>query len=411
MAACCHPGDTAGAGQSSAPSAYPADDAGGIAPRVAAGAEKIKQVAALPYRIEPDGSAKVLLITSRDTRRWIIPKGNPIRGLDPHQAAAHEAFEEAGISGIPCPTALGAYQYQKHHRRRPSEPARVDVFPLAVLSQFGDWPERHERDTRWFDLAEAAEAVREPELKAMIAGFREPPKTAGLAQSALLWVRDRGGERIAILRWFQALMPKQGRFFELFEAHAATLVGGADALARLLQGGDTIASYSKEIQDREHEADDIIREVLQDVRRTFITPFDRSAITDLIGVMDDAIDQMNHAAKTITLSEVTEFPPQMSDMSGIIVEAARITAEAIPLLRSLGNNSNRLHELTERLVRLEGHADDICDAGLKALFKAQGDADPMSFVIGREIYGHLEKVVDRFEDVANEIQGLVIDHA
>jgi len=98
-------------------------------------------------------------------------------------------------------------------------------------------------------------------------------------------------------------------------------------------------------------------------------------------------------------------------MSGIIVEAARITAEAVPLLRSINSNANRLHALTERLVRIEGHADDIHDAGVKALFKEHGEAHPMAFVIGREVYNHLEKVVDKFEDVANEIQGLVIDHA
>ena len=101
----------------------------------------------------------------------------------------------------------------------------------------------------------------------------------------------------------------------------------------------------------------------------------------------------------------------MRDMSAIIVEAARITADAMPLLRSLGRNAARLHELTERLVKLEGHADEIHDAGRKALFKAQGDAHPMAFIVGREIYSHLEKIIDRFEDVANEIQGLVIDHA
>src|SRR3546814_5625705 len=75
----------------------------------------IKQVAALPYRIEPDGAARILLITSRETRRWIIPKGNPIRGLEAHQAAAREAFEEAGISGIACPAAIGQDRSEEHH--------------------------------------------------------------------------------------------------------------------------------------------------------------------------------------------------------------------------------------------------------------------------------------------------------
>lgn len=371
----------------------------------------IDQIAALPYRAEEDGSFRALLITSRDTKRWVIPKGNPIRGLDPHQAAAREAFEEAGISGIPCPTAIGRYRYSKRRRDGSARDIEVAVFPLAVVSQFDNWPEQAERSTRWFTLPEAAAAVDEAELKAIIAGFREPPKPTAMSIRAIQWARERGGEVIPMLRWFQALMPKSGRFFELFDAHAATLVAGADALARLLQGGDDMEYQTRAIHDHEHAADDITREVLIDVRKTLVTPFDRSAITSLVGSMDDAIDQMNKTAKVISLYDFTAFAPQMRDISGIIVEAARITAEAIPLLRSVGTNAQRLHKLTERIVQIEGHADDIHDAGMKALFQTYGDSRPMMFVIGSEIYGHLEKVVDCFEDVANEIDGLVTDHA
>src|SRR3546814_20428033 len=96
--------------------------------------------------------------------------------------------------------------------------------------------------------------------------------------------------------------------------------------------------------------------------------------------MDDAIDQMNQTAKSILLYDVREFEPQMQDMSAIIVEAARITAEAMPLLRSLGTNSNRLHGLTERMVQIEGHADDIHAAGLKALYQRCAGEHP---TIGR----------------------------
>jgi 8-oxo-dGTP pyrophosphatase MutT (NUDIX family) len=101
----------------------------------AEGSRWIRQVAALPYRITDDGTAEILLITSRDTRRWIIPKGNLIRGLDPHQAAAHEAFEEAGISGIAYPSALGTYHNGKRRRNGSVRPTEVEVFPLAVVTQ------------------------------------------------------------------------------------------------------------------------------------------------------------------------------------------------------------------------------------------------------------------------------------
>ena len=351
-----------------------------------------------------------MLITSRGTGRWIIPKGNPIAGLLPHEAAAQEAFEEAGLTGIACPSSIGSFRYLKRRRLRGDREMSVTVFPLAVVGQAEYWPERDERETRWFDVPGASRAVAEPELKALIAGFREPPVPPGLAERMVPVVRAKMRGKIPMLGWFQSLMPKQGRFFEQFDAQAGVLVAGADALARLFQDSANVPGHIAEIAKREHEADDITRDVLRDVRRVFVTPFDRSSITSLIGVMDDAIDEMNKTARSVELYEVTAFRPQMRDMAGIVVEAARVTAEAVPLLRSVADNAGRLHELTARVIEIEGHADDIHDAGIKALFKDCRD-DPMGFVVGREIYSHLERIVDRFEDVANEIQGLVIDHA
>lgn len=369
----------------------------------------IRQVAALPYRPDADGNIRVMLITSRETQRWVIPKGNLIKGLRAHEAAAQEAYEEAGVEGIPCPTQIGTYSYAKRRKTGLIRTVAVDVFPFAVTGQADEWPEQDERTTAWFTLPNAAAAVDEPELKSIIASFREPPPAPGLVDRVPA-IREQIGRKIPVLRWFQSLMPRQSRFFDLFEAHSQTLVAGADALARLMQGGPDKEAHIREIVLQEHRADDVARDVLQDVRRTFVTPFDRSAITGLIGVMDDAIDQMNQTAKAVLLFEVEDFAPHMRDMSGIIVEAARVTAEAIPLLRSLALNASRLHTLTERLIEIEGHADEIHDAGLKTLFKASRE-QPMDFVVGQEIYAHLEKIVDRFEDVANEIQGLVIDHA
>lgn len=340
----------------------------------------------------------------------MVPKGNPIRGLASHEAAAHEAYEEAGVVGITCPAPLGHFHYDKRRRDGSLRAARVALYPVAVVEQLDDWPEREERETKWFDLQAASDIVTEPELKRLIGGFRAPERRAGRMARILSWARTAAGERFVMLRWFQALMPKGGRFFEQFEDHSKLLVAGADALARLLNGAGEIPALVREIQDREHEADDITRDVLHDVRRTLITPFDRTAISGLIGVMDDAIDQMNKTGKTITLYELDTFDPAMRDMSGIIVEAARLTAEAIPLLRSIGQNTDRILQVTARMVEIEGTADDIHDAGVKALYQRTA-SDFRSFTVGREIYSHLEKIVDRFEDVANEIQGLVIDHA
>src|SRR5438132_4111137 len=104
-----------------------------------------------------------------------------------------------------------------------------------------------------------------------------------------------------MLSWFQALMPREERFFELFRRHAETLVVGAAALRELLDGGPGVADACERIMRHELEADVITREVLLTVRRTFITPFDRSDIRDLITSLDDAIDQMQKTAKATTL--------------------------------------------------------------------------------------------------------------
>jgi len=213
--------------------------------------------------------------------------------------------------------------------------------------------------------------------------------------------------------WFQALMPKEERFFTLFEKHATIVVAGAEALRGLLRGGDSIEEYCQQIFQREAEADDVTREVLIAVRRSFVTPFDRSDIQDLITSMDDAIDQMNKTAKTIVLFEVRSFEPQMQQMAEIILQSAKLLSEAVPLLSAIGNNAGRLGTLTTRLITIEEEADDLYNRGLKALFLSsrseEGQGNAMKFVVGSELYDHLEKVVDRFEDVANEINSIVID--
>jgi uncharacterized protein len=220
-----------------------------------------------------------------------------------------------------------------------------------------------------------------------------------------------------MLGWFRALMPKEERFFDLFERHSAIVVSAAEALRALVQGGDDAHRYCAEIFKREAEADEVTREVLTAVRRAFITPFDRTDIQDFISSMDDAIDQMNSTAKTIVLFEVHKFEPQMRQMTDVILEAAKLVHEAMPLLRAMGANAGRLNVITARIIGVEEQADDICNQGLKALFLANRGADGkdarapdvMSFIIGSEVYDHLEKIVDRFEAVANEISSIVID--
>jgi uncharacterized protein Yka (UPF0111/DUF47 family) len=213
-----------------------------------------------------------------------------------------------------------------------------------------------------------------------------------------------------LFQWFQRLLPHKGDFFQLFEAHAATLVAAAAALQELANDGSSTAEVLRIIQDREHDADDLIRRVLTEVRKTFLTPFDRGAITSLIGSMDDAIDEMLASARAIDLYQLRELRPEMKEIVGVIVEAAAVTSEAVPLLRNITGNGARLHKLTARLVSLEGTADDMHAAGLRSAFQS-ARADPLQFAVTREVFKNLERVADAFEDVANEIDGIVIDYS
>jgi len=212
------------------------------------------------------------------------------------------------------------------------------------------------------------------------------------------------------MRWFRALMPREERFFELFTRHSDVVVAGAKALREMLEGGDAVPRHYKTVMDREHDADNITREVLIAVRRTFITPFDRGDVKDLITSMDNAIDQMQKTAKTIMLFEQHSFTPEQKQMGDAIVTAAGLVQEATPLLSAINTNAGRISRISERISHIEGEADELHDKGLKELYRANQPSNSMSFFIGVEIYDHLEKVVDRFDDVANEIHGIVLEN-
>lgn len=213
-----------------------------------------------------------------------------------------------------------------------------------------------------------------------------------------------------MLSWFQAMLPREEGFFDHFDAHAAILVEGAGALRRLLEGDGEVEAACARILEREDAADAVAQEVLLAVRRTFITPFDRSDIRGLINSMDDAIDQMQKTAKAIMLFETRAFEPQMRVMGDEIVEAAETTRKAVALLRRMNRNAAELAALTQQVTDLENRSDDVYDAGMKALVQKTRGGDAMDYIVGAEIYDHLEKVMDRFEDVAIRISGIMTEH-
>jgi uncharacterized protein len=211
--------------------------------------------------------------------------------------------------------------------------------------------------------------------------------------------------------WFQILMPQENHFFDLFNKHAATIVEGSKALRTLLCGEAPVKESCRKVFEFENQADIITQQVLLLTRRSFITPFDRGDIKSLITSLDDSIDQMKKTAKTILLFEVDKFEPHMAQMGDVIVKAAELTVDAVALLPSLRQKGAKLNELTEAIIRLEESADDLNNQGVKALFLKHRGGDAMDYIVGDDIYNHLERVMDRFEDVANGISGIAIEQS
>ena len=126
------------------------------------------QYGALPYRLSAGSRPQFMLVTSRETRRWIIPKGWPKKGKSPHHSAAREAFEEAGVVGAVAKRSIGSLSYEKRLKNGGAVVCNVRVFPLQVRRQNKQWPEKQERIVKWLSASQAAEKVKEPMLGEII---------------------------------------------------------------------------------------------------------------------------------------------------------------------------------------------------------------------------------------------------
>jgi uncharacterized protein len=213
-----------------------------------------------------------------------------------------------------------------------------------------------------------------------------------------------------MLDWFQRLLPREEKFFPLFDRHAASIAAAAAALRQMLDGGAEVATHCRAVMRHEEEADAITREVLIGVRSSFITPFDRGDIKDLITAMDDAIDQMQKTAKAIVLFEMSSFAPEMRSIADNIGECSELVRRAMPLLVNIGQHAGQLTEICQQIGGIEGRADETYDQGLSQLYQRTKAGDTLEFIRCNEIYDHLEKSVDCFDDIANQIQGIVIEH-
>ena len=204
-----------------------------------------------------------------------------------------------------------------------------------------------------------------------------------------------------------SLIPREEKFFNLFEEDAQNAVKAAQAFKEMLDNWEDIDSKVARIADLEHEGDSITHQIAALLHRTFITPFDREDIALLSHTMDDVTDFIHAAADALYIYKIDAPTQRAKELAVIIVKAAIEVEKAVLLLRRRSEIKKVLVHCVE-LNRLENMADEVHRAALGELFNTKNTADIIKW---REIYEHMESATDRCEDVANVLEGVALKHA
>jgi len=208
-----------------------------------------------------------------------------------------------------------------------------------------------------------------------------------------------------MLRW---LLPREDDFFGLFERHAALTVEGAKEMQRLVSGGQNVRALAARIKEIEHETDVITHTCVEHLHKTFITPLDRDDIHRLITRMDDVMDYIESAAAAVWLYELSDMTVPARQLADVLVRSTEAVAIAVGGLKNVKQADTILNACIE-VNRLENEGDEILRTALADLFR--GARDPLLVLKWKEIYEALENATDRCEDVANIIEGVVLEHA
>lgn len=204
-------------------------------------------------------------------------------------------------------------------------------------------------------------------------------------------------------------MPKEERFVDDFVALSGRIVAAADALVEVMEAdAATRPARVKQVSAIESEADVVSRRTLIALHRAFITPFDRSDILALNNALDDAVDLIEEAVLRAELYAIPEFDACMRKLAGMIQEQARYVAELMPLLARISRNAEEIRGLCERISTVESDADRVLRQAVSQLIAERPDA--ISFLGRKEVYDLLEAVTDRCDDVADIVEGIVLDH-
>ncbi len=211
------------------------------------------------------------------------------------------------------------------------------------------------------------------------------------------------------LKFIRSLMPREEKFVANFAAHAERMVAAAGALTAMMKAApeDREARF-KEVCAIEGQADTIARETLVALHRAFITPFDRSDIHALITALDDTVDLIEDVGQHAMLYKIESFSPRMLELAAMIEDSAKLLAQAIPLLTDVNKNVGQINTLCEKVGRIESDGDRVLRQAMSELIAEQPAT--IAFLGRKEVYELLETVTDRCDDVADLIEGILLDH-
>ena len=207
---------------------------------------------------------------------------------------------------------------------------------------------------------------------------------------------------------FGRLMPREGNFFELFNAHAEHIVEGSRELVAMITSFTNVEQHAQHIDNSERAADKVTHECITLLHKTFITPFDRDQIHQLITRMDDILDLMQDVAESIVLYDIRKITPESKQLAEICQMCCERVRTAVGLLKNV-KDAEAILKTCQEIDRLESEADKVMRDAISRLFREEGDVRQL--IKMRTIYELLETITDRCEDVANLIEGIVLENS
>jgi hypothetical protein len=213
------------------------------------------------------------------------------------------------------------------------------------------------------------------------------------------------------MNFISRLMPREGRFFSLFDNHAKHVVDGALALADVLKHYDNQKEREagiKMIEDAEHAADRITHDTVQLLHTTFVTPFDRDDIHRLISRMDDVLDLIQDAGESLNLYDIQRVTPEAIQLAELLRRCAEHVQSAVGLMASMAD-APAILKICQEIDRLESEADKVMRSAISALFRDEQDVRQVIKL--KAVYEWLEAATDKCQDVANVIESVVLENA